>query len=106
MEFLVEITVELPPHLTTEQREHLIAEERSRGKALATQGILRAIWRVPGQFANRAIWSAPDATELHKAITSLPLWPYAKVNVTALARHDLAPECLGIPASLSVLDHD
>jgi muconolactone D-isomerase len=102
MEFLVEIEIAFPPHFTTEQRDDLITQERVRGRTLAAEGTLRAIWRVPGQFANRAIWSAPDATELHKSISSLPLWPYAKVKVTALAQHDLAPDCLGIPASLTL----
>lgn len=102
MEFLVEIDVNLPPSLTAEQRSDLISLEWERGRALATEGTIRAIWRVPGQFANRAIWSAPDATELHLAIASLPLWPYAKVRVTALARHDLAENCLGIPETLTV----
>lgn len=102
MEFLVEIEVNFPPHLTDEQRAGLIAQERVRGRELTTSGIIRAIWRVPGQFANRAIWSAPDATELHRAISSLPLWPYTTVAVTALAQHELASGCLGIPATLAV----
>lgn len=101
MEFLVEIAVTLPTHLAASQYDDLIAQERARGRALASEGILRAIWRIPGQFANCAIWSAPDATQLHRAISSLPLWPYAKVQVTALAHHDLAPDCLGIPATLT-----
>jgi len=103
MEFLVEITVDLPPHFTDEQRDQLISDERIRGRALASQGILRAIWRVPGQFANRAIWSTHDATELHQAIATLPMWRYSTVNVTPLAIHDLAPNCLGIPATLTVV---
>ena len=104
MEFLVEIEVQFPPQFTDEQKTALIAQERVRGQELCSQGILRAIWRVPGQLANRAVWSAPNATEVHKAITSLPLWPYARVNVTALATHDLAGHCLGIPSSLVVRD--
>ncbi len=102
MEFLVAIEVVFPHHFTDDQKEHLIAEERLRGKALAAEGILRAIWRVPGQLANRAIWSADDPTQLHRAITSLPLWPYADVAVTALAQHDIGPACLGIPPTLVI----
>lgn len=102
MEFLVEIEVVLPPGIDHELKSDLIARERERGRELAAAGTLRAIWRVPGQFANRAIWSATDATEVHKAITSLPLWPYAKVQVTALAQHDLAGECPGIGPGLLI----
>jgi muconolactone D-isomerase len=102
MEFLVEIEVQFPSHFSDEQRLGLIALERARGEELCSEGILRAIWRVPGQLANYAVWSAPNATEVHQAITSLPLWPYAKVRVTALAAHDLAAHCLGIPMALIV----
>ena len=48
--------------------------------ALAEAGFLRAIWRVPGRLANRAIWTAADATALHEALVSLPLWPYMEVD--------------------------
>lgn len=102
MEFLVEIEVNLPHDMDDKLRFELIALERIRGTELTTAGTLRAIWRVPGQFANRAIWSAPDATELHKAIASLPMWPYTKVRVTALAQHELASDCPGIPPTLRI----
>lgn len=102
MEFLVEIEVRLPAGLEPGERDRLLAAEASRGTELAREGVLRAIWRVPGRFANCAIWSAPDATVLHSALTSLPLWPYLDVEVTALARHDLAGSCPGIPAGQEV----
>ena len=100
MEFLVEIEVRLPVDLDAENRAALQEAEHARGRALAEAGILRAIWRVPGRAANRAIWSAADATALHEALTSLPLWPYMDVAVTPLARHPLAGSCPGFPAGL------
>jgi muconolactone D-isomerase len=106
MEFLIEIEVRLPPQLTSEERAQLIAAERVRGEELAAQGILRAIWRVPGRFANRAIWSVPDATQLHEAIASLPSWPYLDVQVTPLAQHHLGPHCLGLPEGLAIEQKD
>ncbi len=101
VEFLVEADVALPADLDEERRAALLAAEFERGSALARAGVLRAIWRVPGRLANRAIWSAADATALHEALVSLPLWPYMDVVVTPLARHPLAPSCGGIPAALS-----
>ncbi len=101
MEFLLEIQIDLPHDLSAEEQSKLIDAERVRGRELAQEGVIRAIWRVPGRFANRAIWSARDATELHSAITSLPLWPYIRVNVTPLARHDLAEHCLGLAPGLA-----
>jgi muconolactone D-isomerase len=100
VEFLLEIEVRLPASLDDAERARLIDAERVRGRELAEQGVIRAIWRVPGRFANRAIWSAPDATALHEAITTLPLWPYIDAVVTPLATHDLAPYCSGLPGGL------
>jgi muconolactone D-isomerase len=100
VEFLLEIEVRMPTYMDDSQRARLIEDERVRGRDLAEQGVIRAIWRVPGRFANRAIWSARDATELHNAISSLPLWPYLDVVVTPLATHDLGQHCQGLPAGL------
>ncbi len=100
MEFLVEIAVQVPTDMPDELRAQLVVDERVRGAELANAGIIRAIWRVPGEFANRAIWSAKDATELHQAISSLPLWKYSDVKVTALAQHELGSQCSGLPAGL------
>jgi muconolactone D-isomerase len=104
MEFLVEVDVALPADLDEARRSDLLAAELARGSALAEAGVLRAIWRVPGRLANRAIWSAPDATALHEALVSLPLWPYMDVAVTPLARHALAPSCRGLAAGLGTGD--
>lgn len=98
MEFLVEIDVRLPGDLGASRRAELLHAELRRGVELAKAEVIQAIWRVPGRLANRGIWSAEDATALHEAISSLPLWPYMDVVVTALARHDLADSCMGIPA--------
>ena len=103
MEFLVEIEVRLPVELDAENRAALQAAEQARGRALAESGVLRAIWRVPGRLANRAIWSAADATALHEALTSLPLWPYMDVAVTPLGRHPLAGSCPGLPLGLELV---
>lgn len=98
VEFLVQVEVALPAGLDDGRRAALMAAEFERGNALAQAGLLRAIWRVPGRLANRAIWSADDATVLHDALTSLPLWPYMDIAVTPLARHPLAASCQGIEA--------
>jgi muconolactone D-isomerase len=47
------------------------------------------MWRVPGRVANVGIWQATDATELHEALASLPLFPYIDARVTPLAQHYL-----------------
>jgi muconolactone D-isomerase len=100
MEFLVEIEIRLPVDVDEGMRAALQDAELVRGRELAGAGILRAIWRVPGRRANRGIWSAADATALHEALTSLPLWPYMDVAVTPLGRHPLAGSCPGLGAGL------
>jgi muconolactone D-isomerase len=101
VEFLVEIDINVPPDLDAGRRAELLEAEAARGGELADAGLIRAVWRVPGRLANRAIWSANDATALHAALTSLPLWPFMDVRVTALARHGLADRCPGLPAGLA-----
>jgi muconolactone D-isomerase len=102
MEFLVAIDVQLPHDLDVAARAELLRAESDRGALLAEQGIIGAIWRVPGRLANRGIWSAADATTLHDAIVSLPLWPFMTVDVVPLARHSLAQHCRGLaPGTLA-----
>lgn len=96
MDFLVEIEVNLPPGLDEAARTRLLNDELERGRTLADAGLLRAIWRVPGRLANRAIWTAVDATALHAGLVSLPLWPYMDVTVTPLADHPLSDACRGL----------
>jgi muconolactone D-isomerase len=89
MEFLVHITVNLPPDLPEPRRSELVAAEQVRGRELIAEGTLVRIWRLPGRFANVSLYRAADATALHAAITSLPLWPWMEVHVDALAVHPL-----------------
>jgi len=105
VEFLVEIDVRLPHDLGDERRDELLKAEFARGAFLAEAGILRAIWRVPGRLANRGIWSVPDATALHEALVSLPLWPFMTVEVLPLARHPLAERCPGLPPGTAATSH-
>ena len=89
MEFLVHIDITLPDGLPEDRRRELLAAEHRRGRELIEQGLLVRIWRLPGRFANISLYRAAGATELHAAVTSLPLWPYMDVRVEALAVHPL-----------------
>src|SRR6185295_4400521 len=87
LEFLVEMQVGWPPDGDPEQKKMLIEGEHKRAVELAKAGILKRLWRVPGRWANFGLWEAPDATELHKAISSLPFYPWLDVKVHPLAKH-------------------
>ncbi len=89
MEFLVRVQVDLPHDMATSERAALTAAERDRGLALRRAGTIVRIWRIPGRPANIGVWKAPDATALHEALASLPFFPYADIEVTALAVHPL-----------------
>ena len=87
MEFLVEISVEWPPDGDPAVRDRLIAAEHEKARELVAAGRIKRLWRRPGAWANVGIWAAADATELHEALTSLPFYPWLRIQVTALALH-------------------
>jgi len=99
MDFLVTIEVILPHDIDPAEKDRLTAAEHARAIELASAGTIAGMWRIPGRLANVAIWRAMDATEVHAAITSLPLWPYMQVEVTALAEHYLAPHTVFLGGS-------
>ena len=95
MEFLVNIEVGWPPDGDPDELARLTAAERERAAELAAAGTIRRLWRVPGRRANWGIWEAADATAVHAAIRSLPLFPWLDVDVIPLAAHPNDPERLG-----------
>ena len=94
MEFLVSIEIQWPPDGDPEEKERLFAAELARGQELARRGVMKRLWRVPGRWANWGLWEAPDASALHAALTSLPLWPWMSVQVHPLAEHPNDPRTL------------
>lgn len=91
MEFLVSCVIDFGRLEEPGGREELIAAEAERAHELAELGAIRRLWRVPGSTANRGIWEAPDATALHEALASLPLFPLMEITVEALALHPSDP---------------
>ena len=89
MEFLVRIEFALPSDMAEDARDRLLEQERARGQELRAAGVIQRIWRLPGRNANVGIWQAQDATALHEAIASLPLFPWIDAGVTPLALHHL-----------------
>jgi muconolactone delta-isomerase len=97
MLFLVEISVKLPSELLeeSERRTSLLARELERGVELRRSGTIQRIWRIPGRQRNVGIWEAEDATALHEALSSLPLFPWISATVTPLATHPVEREVEG-----------
>ena len=91
MEFLLHIEVNWPSDGDPAEKDRLGVAERARAHELAAEGVIRRIWRIPGRWANWGLWEAPDATALHAAISSLPMYPYLDVEVFPLAAHPNDP---------------
>jgi len=89
MEFLVRIEIHLPPDMDPEVRADLVQREARRGRELIADGTLVRIWRVPGRLANVSLYRVQDASQVHAAVSSLPMWPWMHVEVEALADHPL-----------------
>jgi muconolactone D-isomerase len=92
MEFLVHIEIAMPPQMSNDEREGLNRAERERAAELARAGTICRLWRIPGRTANWGLWEAPDATALHDALRSLPLFGWMDVAVHPLADHPSDPQ--------------
>ncbi len=91
MEFLVHIEVRWPADGDPNELQRLTTAERARARELGEAGIISRLWRIPGRRANWGLWVAPNATELHAAIESLPFYPWLSVEVHPLAAHTNDP---------------
>ncbi len=98
MEFLVHIEIDWPADSAAGHKEAIFEQELARGQELARRGALRRIWRIPGRWANWSLYEVADATELHEALSSLPLYPWMSIDVHPLAEHPNDPVALGITA--------
>lgn len=92
MEFLVNIKVNFPHEVSDARRTELLKAEAERAKELADEGKLMRLWRVPGRRENFGLWRAGNATELHGALASLPLFPFLDIAVVPLATHHADPQ--------------
>jgi muconolactone D-isomerase len=96
VEFLVRIEVQWPAESDPDEFARLTAQERTRARELAQDGRIRRLWRIPGRRANWGLWEADNATVLHEAIASLPLFPWLSVDVHPLAAHPSDPDATPI----------
>ncbi|MGV7123342.1 muconolactone Delta-isomerase [Sphingopyxis sp. 550A] len=87
MLFKVEMDVNVPLDYDPTRFEALKAAEKARFQELQRAGTWRHIWRVVGQYSNVSIFDVAGNGELHDILTSLPLYPFMDVRVTALCRH-------------------
>ena len=86
MEFLVTQYNRMPAD-EHRLREDLRPQERKVAQRLREEGILRRLWRVPGTPHSIGLYEAEDATALHEALASLPMFPWLEIQIQPLAIH-------------------
>lgn len=87
MLFHVEMDVRLPPDMPPDMAAELKMTERTRSHELQRTGKWRHLWRVAGRYANVSVFDVESPAELHEILSTLPLFPYMEITVTALCRH-------------------
>jgi muconolactone D-isomerase len=87
MLFHVEIEVRIPHGTDAEKIKALSAQEHERAHELQLQGKWLHLWRVAGRYANISVFDVDSPAELHDLLNSLPLYPFMKVEVSALCHH-------------------
>jgi muconolactone D-isomerase len=90
MLFHVAMEVRLPPDMPAEQANDIKTREKEFALEVQRSGRWPHLWRVAGRYANISIFDVADTDELHSILSSLPLFPYMDIKVTALAKHPSA----------------
>jgi muconolactone D-isomerase len=87
MLFHVNMDVRIPPGTDPDTIKQLGALEHERARELQLQRKWLHLWRVVGKFSNVSVFDVESPTELHGILSSLPLYPFMEIGVTALCRH-------------------
>lgn len=90
MLFHVHMTVNIPHDADPDTVERHKKEEKERSQQLQRDRIWLHLWRVAGKYANISVFDVASPGELHEILSSLPLYPYMDVTVTALTSHPSA----------------
>jgi muconolactone D-isomerase len=77
----------LPPAMPDAQADELKKNERELAQSLQRSGKWRHLWRIAGQYANFSVFDVESVDELHALLTSLPLFPYMKIDINPMCRH-------------------
>jgi muconolactone D-isomerase len=92
MLFHVGMLVRIPHDADADRIKQLREQEHERATELQMQRKWLHLWRVAGKYANISVFDVESPAELHEILSSLPLYPFMEVEVTALCRHPGALE--------------
>ena len=87
MLYHVRMDVRLPDGIDPARLDRLKAEEKARAQDLQREGKWLHLWRIAGQYANVSVFDVADHDELHAILSTLPLFPFMRIEVMPLARH-------------------
>ncbi len=87
MLFLARMDVHFPESMTPEIMADFQVREKEYSGDLQSRGIMKAIWRVVGEYANYSIFDVDDHDELHAILSGFPMFKYMDVDITPLAKH-------------------
>ena len=71
----------------TKRIDEIQAQEKEYSADLQNRGIMKAIWRVVGEYANYSVYDVDDHDELQSIFQGFPMFKYMDVKVTPLAKH-------------------
>lgn len=92
MLFLARMDVHFPESMDPETVKEFQVREKEYSGGLQEKGIMKAIWRVVGEYANYSIYDVDDHDELQQVFQNFPMFKYMDVKVTPLAKHPNALE--------------
>ena len=98
MEYLVNMTTDVPDGTSHETLEDIRTREAARSRELATQGHLLRLWRPPlqpGEWRTLGLFSADDRNQLEEVLASMPLRVWRTDEVTPLSPHPNDPALSG-----------
>ena len=89
MLFLLRIDVSIPADMPQADKDKLREPENARAAELIAEGTMQGIWRIVGRIANNSLWKADTLEILHDKVSSMPMFPYMKIDVTPLINHPM-----------------
>lgn len=90
--FQVEIDIVIPAFADRDMVRNLSKEESDKARELQRSGKWKHLWRVVGKWSNLSVFDVESTEELHEILTSLPLYRFMTIRITALCRHPASVE--------------
>jgi muconolactone delta-isomerase len=90
MEYLVTMTTRVPDGTPEQAVTNIRAREAARSRELAEEGRLLRLWRPPlgpGEWRTLGLFTAPDGSDLERALASMPLRAWRTDTIAPLVPH-------------------